>query len=132
MKLKLIKKQRTPRGGAPAISFNKSGYLSLNPAAVDRFGFKVGQGVGIFQDEEKPKDFYLISSDVPDLPKLRANTNSRSLITGYSDAKATILKAFGLEEQNLKIPLGGQVKTDYGSAICLITAKLSEKGGANG
>lgn len=132
MKLKLIEKQRAPRGGAPAISFNKSGYMTLNPAAVDRFSLKVGQPVGIFQDEEKPKDFYLILANNPELPKLRANTNSRSLITGYADAKETILETFGLEDQNLKIPLGGQIKTDYGSAICLITAKLNEKGGANG
>lgn len=139
MKLKLIQKAKASRNGAPRISFNSSGYLTINRSAAEKYKLEVGTGIGILQDEEKPNDFYLVSGEHPEFQKLRSTTGS-SLICGYSSAKEKIQSHFHLEGKSFGLHLGGQIKTEFGSAIILITAPLieikrrkeAEKGGVNG
>ena len=124
MKLKLIKKKTGKRSGPPRISFGRNGYLTINAAAQEKYGLKAGVSVAILQDEDKPDDFYLITGTDKDWPTLRPNSGGSQLICGYSDARNILVDQFRMDDSGFRIYLGGQIKTEYGPAICLITAPL--------
>lgn len=131
MKFKLIKKTIT-RVKHPRMSFTKAGYLNLNGAAVEKYGIKLGHYVCLIQDEDKPNDFYLLISEDQNHSKLRENSQRTGLMVGYIDAKNYLKDHFKLEDTGFTVNLGGVIKTELGSALCLITSSLMKKGGSNG
>ncbi|RYY23498.1 MAG: hypothetical protein EOP41_06415 [Sphingobacteriaceae bacterium] len=49
--------------GLPSIHFQNSGIISLNKKAYELMDLEPGNGLEIYQDEEKPKDWYIAISD---------------------------------------------------------------------
>ncbi len=125
MKLKIIEKTSS-RSFEPKAGFSKSGYFSLNKSAQEKYNIQEGQKIMIVQDEDKTTDFYLICTEREGFPKLRFMNASTTLVAGYSDAMRAILNQYGLPKQRFQVRLGGQIKTELGHAICLITAHLKE------
>jgi hypothetical protein len=125
MKLKAIENNIT-RKGMVKITFSKNGSLSISLSAMEKYGFKQNDKVIILQDEESPDDFYIVKSESPGSVMLRA-TSGKSLMVGYSKAVEKIRKHFNIpEDDTFSVGLGGQIKTDFGSAIVLITAGLKK------
>ncbi|WP_040478852.1 hypothetical protein [Mariniradius saccharolyticus] len=126
MKLKpIIPLKKGPSPQSPSITINGSGTLTINTAAVERYGFKEGSHIAILQDEDKPNDFYLIETKDANFPKLK-KAGKVSLKTGYSAAKEAIDTHFGIENKAIRLNLAGQVKTELGTAIVLITTSLKD------
>lgn len=126
MKLKAIERKTGSRSQVSRITFQKNGYIRLSTKAIEEYQVKEGMSVVIFQDEDKPNDFYVFFTDKQHdkWPVLRSDSKKGALLCGYTDAKLAIKKQFGLEVDRFNINLGGKVKTEFGTAICMITASL--------
>jgi hypothetical protein len=124
MKLRLIKKSGSPRDGRPTVTFGTKGTVSLNVYAKREHGFKVGQKIGIIQDEDKPWEFYLLVTpeSEEDLPVLREMTGAKSLLCGYVDAVHAFEKQFGKLEKSAQVLIGEKIETALGTLFVLITA----------
>jgi hypothetical protein len=124
MKLKLIERKVGSRSQVSRITFQKNGYIRISKKAVEDHDIKIGMSLAILQDLEKPNDFYLILSNQKHekWPMLRSDSKKDTLLCGYTDAKLVIKNQFGIDDDTFHINLGGQIKTEFGPAICLITA----------
>ncbi len=128
MKLRpIIPTRKETFNAAPRIQFNSGGYLTINPAAVERYGFKEGDHIVIVHDDDKPGDFYLVVTKDTNMPKLK-KAGKTSLKAGYAAAFKEICVFHQIPSQPIKINLAGQVKTELGTAICMLTGPLKELG----
>lgn len=126
MKLKIID-SKAARKGLVKISFSKAGSISISGSAAEKYGLKSGDSIHILQDEDSPKDFYLVKRDNANGVILRANSTGTSLVAGYTSACDAIRNQFGInEKETFSVGLGGQIKTEFGSAVALITAGLKK------
>lgn len=128
MNLKIIKKtnNRTPK--FCGIHIARSGLISIYKMAIEKMDLKEGDQIALIQDNDKPDDFFLIKMKAHELPKLRYNTAKTHFQVNYTDAYLAIIRHFNLEKRGYRIQLGGAIRTDWGTAWCLITANLKEIG----
>ena len=128
MKLRMISPRKARKSYKKGLAYNKHGALTLYPDVIKKMGLKEGDQIAIIQDEEKPKDFYLLRTKSQEYPSLRGKKNTNFLMCGYKTALATICESFRIPVMSINLPVGGAIKTELGQAFCLITSALGKEG----
>jgi hypothetical protein len=128
----------TPANSVSKVTFGKSS-ISFSRGAVEKLDIGQGNHVAFFQDEEKPNDWYFVFQSLPQqsLP-VSINKFGQANIKHPNLCEA-LRSHFHIEKNGFSLLLGGQIKTEYGPAVILITAPLieikrrfeAEKGGQN-
>ncbi|WP_373399717.1 hypothetical protein V8V91_08670 [Algoriphagus halophilus] len=127
MKFKVIEQNSVRKLiGNPKLRFTHQGFVSINGAGVHKLKLPENAHIIIVQDEEKPNDFYLIITEDKKFPRLR-KVAGRSRIASYGSAYHILCNHFNLPPKiNFDLGIGGQIKSELGTAHCLITSKLLE------
>lgn len=126
MNLKIIRKTSNRYPNFCGIHIAKTGVISIYKLAIEKMDLKEGEQIALIQDNDKPDDFFLIKMKAPELPKIKYNHARTHFQVHYSDAYKALIDHFKLEKKGYRITLGGAIRTDWGTAWCLITAPLKE------
>jgi len=125
MKFKIIEQDNSRKvTGVPKLRFTKNGSISVNGAGVEKLSIPNSPHVIFVQDEEKPNDFYLIINEDKKYPSLR-KSSGKSMVVSYASAYHVLCKHFQIpQETNFDVKIGGQIKTELGTAFYLLTGDL--------
>jgi len=84
---------RSIRIGKPTVRFNKQGQISFSIAIITAMGLKSGDKIEFIQDEEKPKDWYVVKCKNDNGFTLRDFKGSNGLVTNSSSLVKTFIKS---------------------------------------
>ena len=102
---------RTIRVGKPTIRFAKQGQISLWPNLVQKIGLTEKDHIELIQDEDSPKDWYLV----------KANTGSGFPLRGYKEANGLLTNSAGMANKFIEL-IG---KKGASSVGCLVSVEPS-------
>lgn len=115
MKLKHFNTQNTRaiRRRKPTIRFTKAGLIALSSTLSMNIGLKENDYVEFLQDEEKPKDWYIVKGSAKTGFQLRKyKTNGGQLITNSANLSEKFLESIG--------------KKNITSIACLVATQPTE------
>lgn len=97
---------KTIRFGKPTIRFNKQGQISFSSAIITAMGLKSGDKIELIQDEEKPKDWYVVKCKNDIGFPLREYKSSNALLTNSSGLVKTFMKSLEPQISNTTKSIG--------------------------
>lgn len=126
MKIRFVESiQKPSKPKVAEITFSKR-VISFSKTAVEKLDIGNGNHVALFQDEEKPNDWYVVFNALSDR-SVPLKINSFGKANGnHPNAYKTLAEYFRISKPTFSISIGGGVKTEFGIAHVLITAPLIE------
>lgn len=124
MKLVEVKTKRNVRIGTPIINFNTKGAISFGKYTTDNMGLKDGDQVSFFQEEGKPKNWFVCKSESGLVVR---NNSTGGMITNNISLREKLIKFLELDEtENYSIPVGEPTELFGVLYYPLITAKITQ------
>lgn len=131
MKLKeynALTSNKQPRGAATVRCNRKTGQIMFSAKAAHDIGLSDGKHVSIFQDEDRPKDWYVSLSDEKSGGfKLRQNSSSQGVVFNSTHIARSILDSVGNTDNSATMMMGKETDLNDKSYWAIITSVLNNK-----
>jgi hypothetical protein len=112
---------------APKLRVNSYGVIVINAAAAEIIGVKVGDGIELVQDEERPNDWYIIGSKKSESLKLKDYKNSNGLVHQSGVIAKRFLKEVSRGAISVGLLIGTESITHNGETLWpIITSSLKQ------
>jgi len=123
--IKLIDRTHSVRKMVAAITISKVGVLRLNKKAAQLLGIANGDRVSLFQDENRPQDWYISKTDSGLICRNAYGKDREAKVANNARLAAELHEQFAPSEKSVTIQMA-QEPIDVGY-YALITAKLVAK-----
>jgi hypothetical protein len=101
--------------GQPQIRINHAGMIMLNKRFVEKANLKPGDKVNIYQDEDKPTDWYLKSTDEDQGVQMRDYKGG--LVFNASVIARRIMESVNITEKSVVFKMGTEPENGYYAII---------------
>ena len=125
MKLKKFNRKDCHTRGLsyPAISIEKSGIVRLNRYAAEHLSLNIGDKINLYQDEDKPKDWYIEKTTDDDGLIMRKHGDDGSLCCNASAISSKVKVALGMDK-TMHIRIAGSPVEDGQGLFAILTGTI--------